>query len=65
MGHEMRNWLLQQMNAEDSLDGIAVVTKIAVKEFGPSRVAEELRLLADYLEATDDLPGWSFPKNRA
>ena len=65
MAREIRNWLLQQMNADDPLDGIVVIVKLAVKEFGPCRVAEELRSMADHLEATDHLPGWNFPRTRA
>lgn len=65
MAREIRNWLLRQMKADDPMDGIAVVVKLAVKECGTSRVAQELRQLADYLDDTDEVPGWNFPHSRA
>lgn len=65
MAREIRNWLLQQMKADDPLDGISVVVKLAVTEFGTSRVAEELRWLADYLDSHGEVPGWGFPRNQA
>ena len=56
----IRDWLLQQMNARDTLDGVVVTVKLAVKEFGSQRVAKELHTLAEYLERTGHLPGWDF-----
>jgi hypothetical protein len=57
----IREWLLQQLHANDSLDGVAVVVKLAVTEFGSKPVAQELRKLARYLETTGEVPGWKFP----
>jgi hypothetical protein len=54
---ELRNWLLKQMNARDSLDGVVVTVKVAVAEFGPKQVAQRLRSLADSLERNGELPG--------
>ncbi|MGZ4818437.1 MAG: hypothetical protein ACXVZJ_07420 [Terriglobales bacterium] len=56
----IRNWLLKQMNARDSLDGVTVTVKLAVCEFGAKRVARELRSMATKLEGRGTLPGWSF-----
>lgn len=56
----IRNWLLKQMNARDSLDGVTVTVKLAVCEFGPKRVARELRSMAEKLEGRGKLPGWKF-----
>jgi hypothetical protein len=47
---QLRNWLLQQMNARDTLDGVAVTVKLAVTEFGTKKVAQELHSMAEYLE---------------
>ena len=57
----VRNWLLRQLNAKDSLDGIVVTVKLAIIELGTKTVAKELRRLADCLERTGHLPGWNFP----
>jgi hypothetical protein len=54
---QIRNWLLRQMNARDSMDGVIVTVKVAVAEFGPKQVAQRLRHLADSLERTGALPG--------
>jgi hypothetical protein len=56
----IRDWLLKQMNARDTLDGVVVTVKLAVKEFGSKRVARELHTLAEYLDRTGRLPGWDF-----
>jgi len=56
----IRDWLLKQMNARDSLDGVTVTVKLAVCEFGPKRVARELRAMANKLEDRGSLPGWKF-----
>jgi hypothetical protein len=48
------------MNARDSLDGVVVTVKLAITEFGPKRVANELRSMADLLECRGQLPGWNF-----
>jgi hypothetical protein len=56
----IRNWLLKQMNARDSLDGVTVTVKLAVCEFGAKRVARELRSMAAKLEMRGTLPGWNF-----
>ncbi len=56
----IRDWLLKQMNARDSLDGVTVTVKLAVCEFGPKRVARELRAMANKLEVRGSLPGWNF-----
>jgi len=57
----LKHWLLRQLNARDSLDGVAVTVKVAVTEFGTKTVARELRSLADYLERNGNIPGWNFP----
>jgi hypothetical protein len=51
------------MNARDSLDGVTVTVKLAVTEFGPKRVARELRSMATSLECRGTLPGWNFDRN--
>jgi len=51
------------MNARDSLDGVTVTVKLAVTEFGPQRVARELRSMATSLECRGMLPGWNFDHN--
>ncbi|MGZ4813108.1 MAG: hypothetical protein ACXVZI_10100 [Terriglobales bacterium] len=56
----IRDWLLKQMNARDSLDGITVTVKLSVTEFGPKRVARELRSMAASLDRRGMLPGWNF-----
>ena len=48
------------MNARDSLDGVVVTVKLAITEFGPKRVANELRCMAEVLECRGKLPGWNF-----
>ncbi|MGI9103165.1 MAG: hypothetical protein ACR2IF_12065 [Terriglobales bacterium] len=58
---EIRDWLLEQMKARDSLDAVAVTVKLAVTEFGPRQVAGELRSMAARLETAGNLPGWKFP----
>ncbi len=60
---KIRNWILQQMNARDPMDGVAVVVKLAVQEFGPKKVASELRRIAGRLDHYGDLPGWKFPRS--
>jgi hypothetical protein len=35
----LRHWLLKQMNARDTLDGVAVTVKLAVTEFGAKSCA--------------------------
>ena len=50
----IRKWLLKQLNADDTLDAVAVTVKLAVTEFGRERVAKELRRMAQ---------GWTFPKS--
>ena len=57
----INHWLLRQLKARDSLDGVAVTVKVAVSEFGTKTVAKELRRLADYLERNGHVPGWNFP----
>lgn len=57
----LKHWLLRQLNARDSLDGVAVTVKVAVTEFGTKTVARELRRLADNLERNGNIPGWNFP----
>lgn len=57
----IRNWLLEQMNARDAMDGVAVTVKLAVREFGVPKVARKLRSLADHMERTGEVPGWQFP----
>jgi hypothetical protein len=59
----LRNWLLKQMNARDTLDGVALTVKLAVTEFGTKRVARELRSWAEYLEQKGNVPGWHFPSS--
>ncbi len=60
MAPKIRDWILQQMNARDAMDGVVIVVKLAVREFGPKKVASELRRLAARLEHYGDLPGWKF-----
>ncbi len=48
------------MKARDSLDGVTVTVKLAVCEFGPKRVARELRSMAEWLEHRGTLPGLKF-----
>ncbi len=48
------------MKARDSLDGVTVTVKLAVCEFGPKRVARELRSMAELLECRGRLPGLKF-----
>jgi hypothetical protein len=62
MALKIRDWILQQMNARDAMDGVAVVVKLAISEFGPKKVARELHRLAVRLEQYGDLPGWKFPR---
>lgn len=61
MALSIKHWLLRQLNASDSLDGVAVTVKLAVAEYGPKAVARELRKFADNLERTGQVPGWKFP----
>ena len=61
MALSIKHWLLRQLNANDSLDGVAVTVKLAVAEYGPKAVARELRKFADNLERTGEVPGWKFP----
>ena len=58
-------WLLEQLNARDTLDAVAITVKLAVQEMGSERVAEELRDLADYLDDKGNVPGWNFPGRRS
>jgi hypothetical protein len=58
-------WLLEQLNARDTLDAVAITVKLAVQEMGSERVAEELRGLADYLDDKGNVPGWNFPGRRS
>jgi hypothetical protein len=57
----IRKWLTQQLHANNSLDGVAVIVKLAVTEFGSKAVARQLRQLARCLEQTGEVPGWKFP----
>ena len=59
----IRKWLLKQLNADDTLDAVAVTVKLAVTEFGRERVAKELRQMAQSLERTKHGQGWTFPKS--
>ena len=61
MADAIREWLLQQLHASDTLQGVAVVVKVAVAEFGSKPVAQELRKIARHLERTGEVPGWKFP----
>ncbi len=61
MADAIRKWLIQQLHANNSLDGVAVIVKLAVTEFGSKAVARELRQLARCLEKTGEVPGWKFP----
>jgi hypothetical protein len=45
------------------MDGVALVVKLAVSEFGPKKVASELRRLALRLDRYGELPGWKFPSS--
>ncbi len=59
----VRSWLLKQMNADDTLDALALIVKMAVAEFGRKRIAQELRHMAASLERGGKLQGWTFPKS--
>ena len=61
MALSIKHWLLRQLNANDSFDGVAVTVKLAVAEYGPKPVARELRKFADCLERTGQVRGWKFP----
>ena len=61
----LTKWLLEQLNARDTLDAVAITVKLAVQEMGSERVAEELRGLADYLDDNGNVPGWNFPGRRS
>ena len=63
MAPKIRDWILQQMNARDAMDGVAIVVKLAVSQFGPKKVASELRRLALRLDRYGELPGWKFPSS--
>jgi hypothetical protein len=43
------------------MDGVLLVVKLAVRDFGLTKVARELRRLAARLEDHGELPGWKFP----
>jgi hypothetical protein len=45
------------------LDALALVVKIAVSDKGKKKVAKELRRMAESLESTGSIQGWSFPKS--
>jgi hypothetical protein len=59
----IRRWLLKQLNTNDTLDAVALTVKLAVSEKGNKKVAKELRQMADSLERTGSIQGWSFPKS--
>ena len=59
----VRKWLLKQLNTNDTLDAVALVVKIAVSDKGTKRVAKELRQMANGLEKTGTVRGWTFPKS--
>jgi hypothetical protein len=61
VANAIRKWLTKQLHANNSLEGVAVVVKLAVTEFGSKAVARELRQLARSLEQTGEIPGWKFP----
>lgn len=65
MPDAIREWLLQQLHANNTLEGVAVVVKVAVSEFGSKPVAQELRKIARHLERTGEMPGWKFPVEAA
>jgi hypothetical protein len=58
----IRRWLLKQLNTKDTLDAVALTVRLAVSDKGNKRVAKELRQMADSLEKTGNIQGWSFPK---
>ena len=63
MVRTIHSWLLKQLNAEDTLDAVAVTVKLAAAEFGRKRVAQELRRMAASLERSREVQGWTFPKS--
>jgi len=63
MVDSIRSWLLKQLNADDMLDAVVLTVKLATREFGRKRVAQELRRMAESLEKTGDVRGWSFPRS--
>jgi hypothetical protein len=62
-GVAIRRWLLKQLNTNDTFDALALVVKITVTDKGKTKVARELRRMADSLESTGDIRGWNFPKS--
>jgi hypothetical protein len=63
MGVAIRRWFLKQLHTKDTLDALAVSVTIAVSDKGTKKVAKELRLMADGLDKTGSVRGWSFPKS--
>jgi hypothetical protein len=59
----VRSWLLKQLNTNDALDAVVLTVKLAVSDKGKKKVARELRRMADRLEKTGSIRGWSFPKS--
>jgi hypothetical protein len=59
----IRRWLLKQLNTRDTLDAVVLTVKLAVSEKGNKKVVRELRQMADSLEKTGSIQGWSFPKS--
>jgi hypothetical protein len=59
----IRRWLLKQLNTNDTLDAVVLTVKLAVSDKGKKKVAKELRHMADSLEKTGSIQGWSFPKS--
>lgn len=56
MAELIRDWLMKQFNAQDTLQAVAFCVGLALTEFSAKRVAAELRRLAEYLERTGRLP---------
>jgi hypothetical protein len=59
----IRRWLLNQLNAKNTLDAVVVAVELAVSDKGDKKVAKELRRMADSLERTGNIRGWTFPKS--
>ena len=59
----IRSWLLKQLNADDTMDAVAITVKLAAAEFGRKQVAQELRRMATSLERDERAQGWMFPKS--
>lgn len=63
MEARIRTWLLKRLKAKNTLDAVGVAVEVAVADKGEKKVAKELRRMANSLETTGSIRGWSFPKS--